>query len=267
MISTKRDIRLWLVIGLLLSCGCAASITNLVGMPPEDSPDDLIYVDGNDVLMSTKAETQASVMAQKRGGERGYYEGSATWLKLRVCIQNISDHRVNVFPDSVKVRAMDKYLSGEDMRVYSPKKYMEKISMQQSITYGLMAAGKIMGTALSTAGETKTRSTTTGYIGNSTINLSTSERSIDYSKREDAHRQDAAELREAGRGMAEAYTRIEMALLKKHTLFPGDVIEGDVFAKLEYVPGKEVVPWITFAIRIRVGEDLHKFAFQVPRKE
>lgn len=237
---------------LLLFLSCTIKITKICGIL--DKNVDLIYINGQDVLISTMNIGRLAVSATRE----------KNLLKLRVLVQNISNNRINVEPERIKIKGIkNKSHKIIDLKVWNPDKYIESLKMNQSIALSLMAIGGALRTA--SAGKSTTFSNSTGYIGNSVIQLNTYQTTIDNDKRNQVLKETAKELMSTKNRFDYENQILEMSLLKKHTLFTGDIIEGYVLVKNEneeyFEMSEESI--IAYLIEIPFGDEIHRFKFKV----
>lgn len=242
------------IVFLLILISCTTQIIKLNGIAENNN--DLIYFHGQDVLISTKKISRVALSAKKENN----------LIKLRVLIQNISNERLNVFPEKIKIRGVKNNSSAiVDLKVYNPEKYIETIKANQSIALSLMALGGAFKAAY--AGKTTTYSNATGYIGNSTINLNTYQTTIDYDKKNQVMQETTNNLISAKNKFDFQNMVIEMSLLRKHTLFSGDILEGYVLAekKDEGYFTMDEESFFAYVIEIPLGEELHIFKFKLSK--
>ena len=240
------------IIILFFLNGCSTSFDL---SPINQSNQEIIYNEGNAVLISEESNTKVGVYGSKVNGN----------IVLIVGYRNNTENDLNVFPSRVKVTGYNDKEESESFYVYSYKEYMKKIKKAQAWSNVAMAVGDGMSNANAGKTTSTTRTTGSGQIsgtGNnwgSGYNISGSSTSttetIDHDAKAKAQEKSNERQREVMRNQDLANQNLESSLLKANTIKPGEKIGGKIIVKSQ--SGFES----RFEIEIPFGDVIHRLEF------
>jgi hypothetical protein len=143
-------------------------------------------------------------------------------LVLKVVYENTSrDETITVRPQALRITGFDPKGEAVDLHVYSPEEVMQRRESAQA--WAMALQGVAAGLESYNTGETSQRT------------------------------QDNIE--KTAQGFARSNANTEQKLLKSHTLFPGDFLNGNVRANATNLGNR-------FDIVVPLGDDLHSFQFK-----
>lgn len=197
------------------------------------------YLDGDEVLLSEKSYTTVAILGGKN---------QAKEIELTLLILNISQERVDVIPDDIKVIGINSYGKHEELDVILPEQILKKIKNQNKINlitqamYGFVAALN--------AGKNTT--SVSGNVGNTPF--SGTVKTYDYFKQYEAGILVNDELTNMKNAQESFFNIIKQSLLKKHSLFPNQQLVGSVMVKFK--------PMVEYIVEVPLGVDTHVFRFK-----
>jgi|UPI0003A825E6 hypothetical protein len=198
---------------------------------------EIIYLDGEEVAISYGNETVVGLLA---------YKTVQNEIILNIAYKNISQNRINIIPDSITVVGKNDYFS-QYLKVYSAEEYLKKLRREQSIILaiqGLAAISESVNSGNST-------STIYGNVGSESVYGTIS--TYDPAKQSAVSSIKMQELNQTAQTYEYQIKAIEQRLLKINTLFPGQIVEGNVIVKFQDA--------MKYIVNVPAGNDIHVFEF------
>ncbi len=240
----KKSILTLTSVIVLLTIGCSNSYYLKPVIRSNDNMD-VIYHEGKPVALSFGEETTVGLYCIKTTDNE---------LLLHVLYTNeSSEKRITVIPEDIKIYGVDKQLQKKQLKVYSAKEYLRKMQRKQNwATVALAVAG-----AMEAEEAAKSTSTTSAYVtgsGGYAYGSATTQ-TYDASKKAEVEARNRAEIAKTQQQYALINTAVEQGLIKSHTLFPEQRIEGNVMVKFKKSYSNR------FIIKIPIGKEVHTIIF------
>jgi len=241
----KKNIAILFVIGLTIN-GCTTSYQLHPIVSSYSNDIEIVFLEGNEVALSVKDSTAVAIFGQKNANNELY---------LYVAYKNKSVHqKANAIPSDIVVYGINEIGSKKQFQTYSAYEYLKRMKSQQAIVLGLQAAAGIVESTNSAQSTTYTSGTYSSSDGTSLSGSSVST-TYDYSKQAEVDARNQKDLQESIQQYKKVNSATEQGLIKKTTLFPGQMIEGYVVVKMDNYYSKG------FLINVPIGQDVHEYRF------
>jgi len=225
-----------------------SSCTTSYFLKPElnDDNDEIVYIDGKEVIISRGVTFGVALYG---------YKSTNGELILHVLYKNVDpENRYNIIPENIQVIGHNSQGISKIFKVYSADEYIRKMKNAQAWALAFQAMAGSMEAYQAGKQTTNTYGSLYGSDGTSYSGYSSST-TYDYSAQAEANARNNAELQKTASQYSQTRSSTEQGLLKANTVFPDQMVEGNIMVKIdEFYTSK-------FLITIPAGQDEHKFIF------
>ncbi len=225
-----------------------SSCTTSYFLKPElnDDNDEIVYIDGKEVIISHSVSFVVALYG---------YISTNSELIFHVLFKNIDPkNRYNIIPEDIQVIGYNSQGISKSFKVYSADEYIKKIRNSQTLALAFQAMAGSMEAYQAGKQTNNTYGSLYGSDGTSYSGYSSST-TFDYSAQAEANARNNAELQKTASQYSQIRSSTEQGLLKANTVFPDQVVEGNIVVKIDQIYT------LKYEVLIPAGNDIHRVIF------
>ena len=225
----------FLVIAFIL-CKCATIPPILKPTKLKNRNMETLYVSGREVVWSHDQHTSIALYGELISTGKGW----ANIILHMIYINHTENSRMDANPELIRVFGYNKKNTRKEIKVYSPEEYVLRMKNLANIalTFQAVAVGL-----------------------QNYCDLQLSNNNVSFAALKFSNALDRAQMERTAEMYSQMIESTEYGLLKRHTLFPGEAIEGNVMVLSESSFREK------YHILVPFGEDRHVFEIVYTEKE